>query len=268
MRVVDVNPMDQSVALFIHVPHASTVIPSDALTDFVVPPGELAPHIALQTDHFTDELFSMEGPDITTVLHGVSRFVVDPERFEHDDREPMAARGQGVLYEKGMDGTCIRPRLPADRRDTLLDRWYRPHHRRLAAAVDAGLRAHGRVLIVDAHSFPNKPLLCELNQRTPRPDLCIGIAGIHTPEGLVFAAQDWCRAHGWSSGVDWPYAGSIVPLEHLARNTAVMSVMIEVNRDRYMALDGNQPIRSHEFEAVRRGITDLVQQLRVAASQS
>lgn len=219
------------------------------------------------TDHFTDRLFAFEGEGVSTVRFPISRLVVDPERFEDDALEPMAARGQGVLYERGADGSVIRPRLSDDRRSALLERWYRPHHSRLAAAVNEGLKQAGRVLIIDAHSFPNSPLPLDLVQTTPRPDICIGTTGGHTPSHLIDATSSWCERHGWTLGVDTPYSGSIVPLEHLGRNASVASIMIEVNRARYMRLEGDRPLQSEQFHETGSFVSGLLRHLRTVAAE-
>jgi hypothetical protein len=48
------------------------------------------------TDHFTDEMVAGFRAEVERVIFGVSRLVVDPERFADDADEPMAARGMGA----------------------------------------------------------------------------------------------------------------------------------------------------------------------------
>jgi N-formylglutamate deformylase len=105
--------------LILHIPHASTSIPDECLGDFLIARDRLAARLAASTDHYTDELFSMAGPGISTVAFPISRLVVDPERFEDDHQEPMAARGLGVLER-------IRSSTRAERRAWYLEGWYRP----------------------------------------------------------------------------------------------------------------------------------------------
>ena len=232
------------------------------MSDFSIPADALRSHVARMTDHFTDCLFAFECEDTTTVTFPVSRLVLDPERFENDADEPMAACGQGVLYQRGADGSVIRPTLSCARRRELLDRWYRPHHERITAAVDDGLNRFGRVLIIDAHSFAAAPLPLDLNQLTPRPDACIGTAGIHTPMELVDGALGWCREHEWSIGIDAPYSGTMVPLKHYGKTSAVLSIMIEINRSRYMTLEHWIPTPSERFEETRVFVAGLIRRLR------
>jgi len=51
----------------------------------------------------------------------------------------MAARGMGVIYTRTTDGGVLREPPSAAERESLLDRFYRPHHERLPRAVDAAL---------------------------------------------------------------------------------------------------------------------------------
>jgi N-formylglutamate amidohydrolase len=160
------------------VPHASTVVPDDVIGQFVVSPAELALEVDLMTDHLTDRLYA--SPYATIVRFPVSRLVVDPERFESDDREVMASRGMGVIYTRTSGGAWLRRVLTTDERERLLDRYYRPHHAALTAAVAEQLDRHGHCLIIDAHSFPSRPLPYELQQDVNRPDICIGTDDFHT----------------------------------------------------------------------------------------
>jgi len=252
--------------VILHVPHASTVVPEECLGDYLVDAARLRQHLAASTDHFTDELFAPDGlgPDVAVVRFPISRLAVDPERFEDDAHEVMAQHGLGVLYERGHDGTPLRGPLTPARRAWYLDRWYRPHHAALERAVDAALERAGCALIVDCHSFPAEPLALDLDRRTPRPDACLGTAGAHTPSWLVEAGCRWAATQGWSIDVDAPYAGSIVPSKRLGRDPRVFSVMVELNRARYMALDGTQARRTDGFAEARAFAAGMVRALRDA----
>ena len=239
----------------LHVPHASMHVPDDVLSELKLGPAELAAELALVTDHFTDELFAPPAEGFGQVRHGVSRLVVDPERFEDDAQEPMAKRGWGVLYERTADGRPLRPRPSAARREELLERHYRPHHAQLAAGVRAALAHHGRALIVDGHSFPDAPLPCDPDQSLPRPDICLGTDEFHSPPALVEALRQECDEIGWSVDVNRPYAGALVPMEFFRRDARVASVMIEVNRRLY--LDGDCR-RGVGFADLRAGVRRLV----------
>ena len=262
------GPGGALVPLVLHLPHARSAMPPEVLAEFVVDAAELESHQLRSVDHFTDELFGADFAACMRVEFPICRLAVDPERFEVDEHEPMAARGLGVLYERGHDGSVIRTPVTGARRQELLDRWYRPHHARLAEAVAQGIDARGRVLIVDCHSFPAEPLAVDHDRRVPRPDLCIGTAGIHTPAALVDAAQACCWRWGFSVEVDAPYAGAVVPIDRLGTDPRVQSVMVEVNRALYMRVEGGNAVKTDGFWRMRAFLTELVDALRDAAAPS
>jgi N-formylglutamate amidohydrolase len=243
----------------IHVPHASAAVPSWVRDQIVIGDAELAEEQLKLVDHFTDELFTLPHDLATMVRFSVSRFVLDPERYAEDEREPMSARGMGVIYSKTTDGRALRRPLTPEERSALLEAYYQPHHRRLTEAVSAALSAHGRCLIIDGHSFASAPLPCDHDQLPSRPDICIGTDPYHTPQWLVDATVSACRDQRWSVEVGRPFDGTIVPLEYLNRNRCVWSVMIEVNKRLY--LDEDTAGRSSDFQSCRSGLMNVLRAL-------
>ena len=154
--------------LLLHDPHSSTVIPAGVRDQFVLGDAELELELRLMTDRYVDELFALPADEAATVVYAVSRLVCDPERFERDEDEEMAGIGMGVLYKRTHTGDAAKPlrrELTVEERRTLLDAYYRRHHTRLERAASDALRVHGRCLIVDAHSFPQRPLPYEKSIR-------------------------------------------------------------------------------------------------------
>jgi N-formylglutamate deformylase len=243
----------------IHVPHAATIIPPDVREQFVLTDDEIANEVRLMTDHFTDELFVVPVAMAVTIRFPVSRLVVDPERFEADEREPMVLRGMGVLYTRTCRQTPLRRPLTAPERDALLERWYRPHHAALTATVATALQARGDCLIIDAHSFPSFPLPYEVDQNPDRPDICIGADGFHTPADLTSLAVTLCREVGWTVAVNRPFAGALVPMTHFGKDARVRAVMIEVNRRLY--LDEQKGARGANFDRCRAILSGVLRQL-------
>jgi N-formylglutamate amidohydrolase len=244
----------------VHVPHAATEIPGDVAARLLLAGPELDRELLAMTDRYTDELFGLPHQLATVIVYPVSRLVVDPERFEVDSQEPMARRGMGVVYTSASDGRQLRvPPSPAER-EMLLERFYRPHHRRLADAVNAALAAHGRCLVLDGHSFPSRALPYEDDQRPDRPEICIGTDPFHTPEWLRRAAVDGFEREGFGIAVDRPFTGAIVPAEHFRKTLSVRSVMVEVKRALYM--DEGTGDRRTNFHGLRdrlqRGLRWLI----------
>lgn len=218
----------------LHVPHDATDIPASVRDQFALDDATLDTELCRMTDHLTHALFA-HGVDPERVVRApVSRLVVDVERFEDDGEEPMAARGMGVVYSKTSYGLPLRRPLIATERQSLLDTYYHPHHQRLACAVDTALTTHGRCLVLDCHSFARDALPYERAPvGQPRPEICIGTDGHHTPAALTRALTDAFLAEGFTVALNTPFAGALVPLKHYGKTAALKAAMIEVRRDLY-----------------------------------
>jgi len=224
----------RSVPIILHIPHASVVIPAAVRPKLLLSDAELNREVLLMTDRYTDDLFKAAFRYFAAVEYPVSRLVVDPERFDRDEEEPMAAKGMGAIYTKTSDGRTLRETPSEAERRRLLDQFYYPHHKLLQMAVHSALARTSRVLIVDCHSFPSVPLPYEDNQSPSRPDICIGTDPYHTPPALVGHATKAFEAFGWTVSRDYPFSGALVPMEFFRTDPRVTSIMIEVNRGLYM----------------------------------
>jgi len=194
----------------IHIPHASTLVPASARSSIALSEEDLQRELLTMTDHFTDDLFRVPENLAKAVTFPVSRLVVDPERFVNDRDEPMAAKGMGVIYTLTSSGQPLRKAPSTQERDELLSTYYLPHHLRLAQEVDAALAVHDRCLIVDAHSFPARPLPYEAYQDPDRCDICVGTDPFHTPTWLAdltiheFRNRGYLLCGGRSNRAIWP----------------------------------------------------------------
>ncbi len=259
--------------LILHDAHSSTVIPAGVRDQFVLGDAELERELLLMTDRYVDELFALPAAEAVTVRHGVSRLVCDPERFERDEDEEMAGVGMGVLYTRTHAGDPAKPlrrELSGEERRTLLDACYRPHHTRLEQATSDALRLHGRCLIVDAHSFPQRPLPYEKSIRPGdlrwkhRPAICLGTDDLHTPLWLQAAAFDAFEARFESVAFNSPFGGTIVPMRFYRRDAHVCSIMIEVRRDQCM--DERTGRKLPGFDGVAARIKAAVREVAAAAA--
>lgn len=223
--------------IVLHIPHSSTIVPDEVRDQFVIDPEELDEEVDRLTDHETDRIFTKAFPDATACVFPVSRFVVDPERFVDDSKEPMAASGMGVVYTHGTRRQPIRRGLTHDERRSLLREYYRPHHEALTQAVQRCLDRHDKCLVLDCHSFPSKALPCEHFQDARRPEFCLGTDEFHTPVALVANVERELSRQGYSVLRNEPFPGCLVPMEYFQRDGRVRSLMIEVNRNLYMGDD-------------------------------
>ncbi len=235
-----------------HIPHASTRIPQHVRERIVLDDDALQRELVRLTDWHTDHVFSwMLDLGGTMIVNELSRLVFDPERFADDAEEPMAARGQGVVYTHGAEGQLLARISEAERAQRIAEH-YEPYHEGLTALVASRLREFDTCIILDCHSFATVPLLSELDQSADRPDICIGTDDFHTPAGFAEALEQAFRAEGFRVARNMPFAGTFVPLEYLGWDTRVVSVMIEVRRGLYC--DEETGERLPEFEEVRERI--------------
>lgn len=239
--------------MILHIPHASAAIAPGVRSQFLLSDAELAAESSRLVDAWTDVLFEYEGA--TRVVFGCNRLVVDVERFRNDEQEERASVGMGAIYTRTTGGDALRRPLAAGERRALLA-LYDDHHGRLERAVEAELRARGRCLIVDCHSFPSVPLPCDRDQSRPRLDICIGVDGFHTAGALVDSAVDWATAGGYSIAIDSPFAGTMVPMRWYRRDSRVQSIMVEANRRLYM--DEVTGERLDGFDSVAARVGDLL----------
>lgn len=241
--------------VILHIPHDSSVIPSDVRPQFLISDAELKLELQRMTDHFTHALFAEPHGDATVIRAPVSRLVVDVERFPDDAAEPMAARGMGVVYEVTSHLAPLRRRLSPVERDALMLTWYHSHHSRLEAAVTDVVERYGRCLIIDGHSFPSVALPYEnADPAVERPDICIGSDTYHTSRTLEQAFVEAFGRNGWRVAVNDPFAGALVPASRYRVDPRVTTVMVEVNRDLYLDRKSFEP--KSDFGQVAAAIKD------------
>ena len=241
--------------LILHIPHSSTNIP--LAEGYTINGKELNSEILKLTDWYTDDLFQN---DIDILIKAdFSRLFCDPERFVDDKQEVMAQFGMGVLYEKTDSGKRMRE-VYAALKEKVLQNYYWVHHKNFKNAVQEELEQNRKALILDCHSFPSTPLVRDLDKSTQRPDFNIGTDPFHTPQHLIDFSKDFFESNGFSLGIDWPYAGSIVPLEYYRKNKNVSSIMLEVNRRLYLKEPSN--LRSEDYDEIKSLVQNFVQDLR------
>ncbi|MEU4626695.1 N-formylglutamate amidohydrolase [Actinoplanes sp. NPDC023801] len=228
----DVLPGDPSSPVILHVPHSSRELVDSGLFPDVV--GEELDHL---TDAYTDRIALRAAETARTrpwiFVNRLSRLVVDPERFIEDE---MLAAGMGPVYTHGHAGRRLRAD-DSSRDAVLLQEHFHPYAEAMTTLVSGRLAATGRAIVLDVHSYPTVRLPYELHGDGPRPPVCLGTDPFHTPPSLIGAA----RAAFGDTGLDSPFAGCYVPLEHYRREPAVTALMIEIRRDRYMIEPGGPP---------------------------
>lgn len=253
-RVLNSEP---SIPVLANIPHAVALIPPEYGDQFVLTAAELEAEQRAIVDWFTDELYQpIVSAGGCALIAGVSRLLVDTERFADDEQEVMARRGVGVIYERTTRQARLRRPLTGDERAVLLQRFYEPYHAEMAALVQGIVNRFGRCVILDCHSFPAKALPYELTPDADRPAICLGTDPNHTPESLVTRLETITAGFGWRCARNTPFAGTIVPLQ-LWGDERVSSVMLEVNRGLYM--DEATTTRAAGFPEVVGWVDEVIQ---------
>jgi len=247
------------IKLILHIPHSSTNIP--IMNGYIVNQSILENEILKLTDWYTDDLFCSK--DNVTIKADFSRIFCDTERFADDSQEIMAQFGMGVLYVKSDEGQIIREVNQA-LREKILNSYYWTHHKKLNEAVNKQLEINGKAVIIDCHSFPSIALKRALNQQPLRPDFNIGTDSFHTPKYLVKISEDFFKSKGYSVGIDWPYNGSIVPMEHYQKTKNVESIMLEINRGLYLKASSNE--RSCNYIVIKEVIKEYLETIKIACN--
>ena len=236
-----VVPGGRDSPVILHVPHSSTRIPPQARASIVLDDAGLAEELRRMTDAHTELLArraaAASGAAPWLFVNGLSRLVIDPERFPNE-REEMLEVGMGAVYTATSQRALLRE--PDDDRDrALIADYFDPYAAALTDVVDERLRAAGHVVIIDVHSYPRLPLPYERHAGDRRPQICVGVDADHTPRWLQNAALRACRDLG-EVVVNEPFQGTYVPLKHYGLDTRVSSLMVEIRRDLYLHEPGGE----------------------------
>jgi N-formylglutamate deformylase len=140
----------------------------------------------------------------------------------------------GVIYTPTSDGKQLRHNPSKDMRESLIKKFYVPHHWRLSRIVSSILIETRQALIVDCHSFSSFPLPYEQDQRDDRPDICLGTDPFHTPLWLGSLASSLFISGSFFVDVNRPFSGVLVPGEYYRTDARVLAIMVEINRGLYM----------------------------------
>ena len=227
-----ITPGDVSSPVVLHVPHSSRRIPVDVRGDILLTDHTLSTELDAMTDCHTAELAEAIASAMSVrpwlAVNPWSRLVVDPERFL-DDREEMNQVGMGAVYLKASDGADLRSPDPA--RDALLiDHYFRPYASALSSLTTTLLKRHGRVLVVDVHSYPEHALPYELHKSERRPEVCLGVDDLHTPADLVTGVIATV-GEVVSVAVNEPFHGCYIPDPYFGVEPRVQGIMLELRRD-------------------------------------
>jgi len=248
-----------TIPLIANIPHSSIFIPPEIRSSFLLNNDDLQKELLRMTDRYTDEIFSCVSElGGISVIYTYSRLVLDPERFRDDKKEPMAAKGMGIIYTKDSNGRLLR-NINETERYRLLENLYDPYHNAISKEVQNLLSNFGKCLIIDGHSFPAIPLPYENNKKFERPKICIGTDQFHTPQCLTDFMKKFFENNKLTTEINKPFEGCYVPLKFLGKDERIKSIMIEINRELYMNEDTGE--KNESFDKIKNIISTLISQI-------
>ena len=98
-----------------------------------------------------------------------------------------------------------------------------------------------------------------MNRRpdTPPPDICIGTDEQYTPKELQTIVENAFQSAGYTTQVNYPYAGCFIPnaILHHQCATDCISIMLEIHKRTYCDEEGNSiPEKLRKIELIIREI--------------
>lgn len=218
----------------------------------------------LYADWFTAELYAfLPGLGVPCVVAQESRFVADPNR--NPAQRLFAPFPEGLIASTvSGDGEALYDRpLTAHEIEARVNRNHRPFHQALEEAVDTGVAAFGRVLLVDLHSF-GRPL---------NADVVLGDrhGATATPDTTALIHNAFSSA-GFTVERNIPFPGGWI-VGRYADVPEVEAVQIELNQRTYCdaaeidRLNGRRPTRNSEhIAAATRRLTTVLSEIVTAFS--
>ena len=221
--------------MVLHIPHSSTIIPK--YEEYMSKDEKVIEAIEELTDHSTEDLFSFEFCD--SIIYPFSRVFCDVEKLIVN--EPMEKLGKGILYEVAKESR----RYPDKAMET-----YHKHHKKLLDACSKQLSLFKDVIIVDCHSFSDSQSIEQGYDNSP--DICIGFNDEHISEKLIGMVSD-TFSKNYSVQYNFPFKGSIVPLELYGKENNIQSIMIEVNKRLYSDEKGYKLLKN----TIRKALLEI-----------
>lgn len=258
-----------SSSIILNIPHSSTLLPRvDIPHPFHEPKGlaynawggrkytidrileDYRKEIPYMTDWYTDELF-INGIGKPLVAP-VSRLLCDTERYRDDNKEEMSVIGMGICYTSNHNLDKLAS-FKLEHKLQMLEKYYDPYHRTLSQYTDEALKRNKYALVLDCHSFSDRPYLCDINNTYGRPDICIGTDSDHTPDELSNILVQYFTSLGYDVRMNYPFSGTMIP-NGFEKNPRLLAVMIEINRKLYIDWNGGNVKKKEEFYILKKRI--------------
>lgn len=208
-----------SLPLLLSVPHAGLLVPPEVESHCILTPAQ----IAADGDEGAGEIYALESEVEIFVTTEIARAIVDLNRAE-DDR-----RADGVVKTHTCWNEPVYASPPGeDVVEQLLDRYYRPYHRKLSEA------AAGRVSLgIDCHTMAaiGPPIGPMAGQK--RPAICLSnVDGTSCPPEIFDRLRECLeRAFALDVAVNHPFKGGFITRTH---SREMPWIQLELSRDPFL----------------------------------
>jgi len=257
------DPVGPRLPVLFDSPHSGAVYPPDF--------GFVCPFHALRQgeDTYVDELFGAVPEFGATLLCALfPRTYIDANRAA-DDFDPRLIEGRWPTPLRpsaksagglGLIRTLCRPgmplytgKLPAAAVAARIERYYRPYHEQVTAAIDGNVADFGASWHVDCHSMPSAG-------DGGGADFVVGDRdGTTSERGFVELVARALRGFGYAVAINHPYKGVELVRRYGKPARGRHSIQLEVNRRLYM---NEETLEKHAgFAVVQRDLTALARQI-------
>jgi N-formylglutamate deformylase len=208
-----------TLPLIISVPHAGLVIPQEVQDYCALTPEQ----ILADSDEGAADIYDLKSVVTAYITTDIARAIVDMNRAEHD-----RSRDGIVKTHTSYNVRVYRQPIPEDVVKILLERYYRPYHRRLSeSAVDVKFG-------VDCHTMAAVGPPSAIDSGRERPNICLSDAHGTCP-------QDWfeemvhCLETSFESeiSVNRPFKGGYIIRSH---SSELPWVQIELSRAAFLTI--------------------------------
>jgi len=239
-----------------HLPHTAIRMPLRERDALLIHGARQAEEIRDSGDpllpHLFTWLWSAGGASFTNTA---SPLLIDPIRQPGDGHEPMDSVGQGAVHTRAKNGDLLRS-IDAVTRETMLRQFYAPYTEAFTQQVDSMLREFDACLILNLLSFSAEPAACDLDRSADRPDVCIGVDDLHTPQPLIDELAEHLESVGLRVEVNRPLSGAYVPPRHRMQDHRVSSITIALRKNLYT--DPRTGEESPDFLEFRGRISEAI----------
>jgi len=245
--------------VIIHVPHSSLSVPDFFLERLKVDRDYFNKMNIYESDYLIEHFIP---DDCNSVIFNYSRMFCDVERFRDDNDEYMAKHfRRGVVYELDSNKKEFVD-IDDDYKDFVKSRYYDYHHKELLDKTNEIMSKYAECIIVDLHSYSDSYVSKTSNNdiNNINPDICIGFNDYDRNKHIINRIQLLCNKYSYTNSLNYPYSGSLVPLEYL-NDDKVTSVMLEINKRIYLNNDLNE-LDDVKSNILKNFMRDIFNQLK------